>query len=113
MRLFSEADLEWVNIVQCLRETGMPLAEVKEFVQLCLQGDATIPTRHHILQNQVLKVEEDLMAMEKRISMLRKKVAYYNALLTAQREDDCNPMSEALTKEQPAATKQQSPSVPA
>lgn len=73
VRLFSEADLEWVSIVQCLRETGMPLAEVKQFVQLCLLGDATIPTRHQIIQNQVLKVEADLAAMEKRIHVLRRK----------------------------------------
>lgn len=102
VRLFSDEDLEWVNLAQCLRETGMPLAEVKEFVQLCLQGDATIPTRHQILQHQVLKVEEDLAAMERRIKTLRRKVAYYNALLNEQQEDRCNPMSEARTKEPPS-----------
>lgn len=81
VRLFSEQDLEWVGVVQCLRETGMPLADVKAFVQLSLQGDVTIPTRHKILQHQVLKVEEDLLAMERRINTLRRKVAYYDALV--------------------------------
>lgn len=113
VRLFSEADLEWVNIVQCLRETGMPLAEVKEFVQLCLQGDTTIPSRHQILQNQVLKVEVDLVAMEKRISMLRRKVAYYDALLEEKQADDCNPMSDARTKAKPTATGKPNDSMPA
>lgn len=102
VRLFSDEDLEWVNIVQCLRETGMPLAEVKEFVQLCLLGDATIPTRHRIIQNQVLKVEQDLAVMEKRIQTLRRKAEYYNALVREHKEDACNPMSEARTKGQSA-----------
>lgn len=113
VRLFSDADLEWVHVVQCLRETGMPLAEVKAFVQLSLQGDATIPTRHQILQHQVRKVEEDLAAMERRINTLRKKFAYYDALVGGQKADEWNPGSEARQKEQPAVTAQPSPSVPA
>lgn len=110
VRLFSDADLEWVHVVQCLRETGMPLSEVKEFVQLSLQGDATIPTRHQILHRQVRKVEEDLAAMERRISTLRKKVAYYDALVGEQKADEWNPMSEARTKDRPAVTDPPSPS---
>ena len=81
MRLFSEQDLEWVNTVQCLRETGMPLAEVKAFIQLCLLGDSTVPTRYQLLQNQVHKAQQELEAMEKRISTLRRKLEYYNNLM--------------------------------
>lgn len=98
VRLFSEQDLEWVNVVQCLRDTGMPLAEVKEFVQLCLLGDSTIPTRHQLLQNQVKKAEQEVAAMEKRISILNWKVDYYRNLLEKRQDDPCNPESAARVK---------------
>lgn len=84
VRLFSEVDLEWVSIVQCLRETGMPLAEVKEYIHLCLLGDSSIPTRYQMIQNQVQRAEQELAAMEKRINTLRRKVEYYNGLLEEQ-----------------------------
>jgi DNA-binding transcriptional MerR regulator len=113
VRLFSEQDLDWVSIVQCLRDTGMPLAEVKEFIQLCLLGDSTIPTRYQLIKNQVQKAQQDLTAMEKRINTLKIKVEYYNGLLEEQKEDDCNPMNHARTKEQPATTGKRSSSMPA
>lgn len=112
VRLFSEQDLEWVSIVQCLRDTGMPLAEVKEYVQLCVLGDSTIPRRYQLIQNQVRKAEQDLAAMEKRINTLKRKVAYYNGLLEEQKEDDCNPMSQARTNV-PGTTGKRSSSMPA
>jgi DNA-binding transcriptional MerR regulator len=113
VRLFSEKDLEWVHIVQCLRDTGMPLAEVKEYVQLCLVGDATIPERYQLIQNQVQKAQAELAAMAKRIDTLKIKVDYYNRLLEEQEVDDCNPMSEVRSKEQPGTTGKQNTSMPA
>lgn len=98
VRLFSDADLEWVHIVQCLRDTGMPLAEVKEYIQLCLLGDATIPTRYQMVLDQVQRAEAELEAMRKRIDTLKRKVAYYDDLLEGQHADDCNPLNQARTK---------------
>lgn len=111
-RLFSEQDLEWVHIVQCMRETGMPLSEVKEYVQLCLLGDSTIPERYQIIVNQVQRAEQELVAMEKRINTLRMKVKYYDGLLEEHKEDHWNPMSQARTKE-PGPTADQGSSMPA
>lgn len=103
IRLFSEEDLEWVKIVQCLRETGMPLAEVKEFIQLCLIGDATIPKRYQLIQNQVQKAEQELAAMEQRIDTLRRKVEYYEHLLNKKHIDDCNPANRPRLEGQPGS----------
>lgn len=97
VRLFSEADLEWVHLVQCMRDTGMPLAEVKEYIRLCLLGDPTIPQRYQMIHNQVQRAEEELLAMHKRIDTLRRKVGYYNGLLAGQTPDDRNPASQTRT----------------
>lgn len=85
VRLFSEQDLRTVAMVQCLRDTGMPLAEVKEYIQLCMLGDSTLPRRHQLIQNQVEKAEQELAAMENRIDTLRRKAEYYSGLVEEQK----------------------------
>jgi DNA-binding transcriptional MerR regulator len=96
-RLFSDKDLEWVHTVQCMRDTGMPLAEVKAFVQLGLLGDSTIPKRYRMIQDQVQKAEQELAAMEERIRTLKRKVEYYNGLLEEQEADGRTAMNQAGT----------------
>lgn len=92
VRLFSERDVEWVRLIQCLRGTGMPLAEIREYIHLCLQGDPTIPRRYEMLQRQLQRAEQELAAMEQRINLIRYKVEYYNKLLQQHQQDLCNPL---------------------
>ncbi len=84
VRLFSERDLERVYLVQCLRETGMPLAEVREYIQLGLQGESTIPKRYEMIRNQAKRAEEQLAEMVKRVQTLQRKVDHYTRLLEEQ-----------------------------
>ena len=37
-RYFSLNDLQWVYIIQCFRESGMPLAEIREYVKSAKEG---------------------------------------------------------------------------
>ena len=45
VRMFKESDLSWLSIIQCLKKTGMPIREIRKFVDWCLQGDDTIAQR--------------------------------------------------------------------
>ncbi len=44
-RLFKEEDLEWLTIIECLKNTGMPIKMIKQFIDWCLEGDPTIERR--------------------------------------------------------------------
>jgi len=56
-RIFEKSDIEWLELIICLRKTGMPIAEIKRYVDLSMEGDQTIPIRKQILQKheQMLK----------------------------------------------------------
>jgi DNA-binding transcriptional MerR regulator len=90
----------------------MPLADVKEYIQLCLQGDPTIPTRYQMIRNQVQRAEAELAAMQKRIDTLRIKVNYYNGLLQERKADTCNPLNQVQTSDEGTPEKR-STSMPA
>ena len=48
-RVFDEHDVKWIKDLVCLKKCGMSIQEMKEYLQLCLQGEATIPRRQELL----------------------------------------------------------------
>ncbi|QNV51618.1 HTH-type transcriptional regulator AdhR [Bacillus velezensis] len=47
--LFDEESINWLFGVKCLRQSGMPIEDIKTYVNLCLEGDSTIPQRYTLL----------------------------------------------------------------
>lgn len=48
-RVFDDHDIKWIQSLGCLRNCGLSIAEMKEYLHLCLEGEATIPARKEIL----------------------------------------------------------------
>lgn len=93
VRLFSDEDLQWVYMVQCLRLTGMPLADIKHYIDLCKQGDSSVPERFEIIAAQKIKAAQEAAAMQERVQVLEKKMQYYKDLLSGAQPEDCwNPI---------------------
>lgn len=77
MRMFKDSDYEWLQIIECLKKTGMPLKDIKTFILMALEGDSTIDPRLELIYKQresVLKQMEDL---QQTLDTLDYKVWYY------------------------------------
>jgi DNA-binding transcriptional MerR regulator len=48
-RIFNERDIKWIKGLTCLKDCGMSIQEMKVYLALCLQGEASIPARKVIL----------------------------------------------------------------
>ena len=92
-RIFTEANLEWIYLVLCLRSTGMPVADIKNFVRLCGQGDGTMAERYHIILSQKKKAVRELEELKQKIAVLNKKEKYYENALANRGVDVCNPLT--------------------
>jgi len=91
-RMFSNEDLLWVQLVQCLRSTGMPLDDIRHYIDLCKEGDSTIAERHAIMVRQKEKAKLEAAAAQERVNLLGEKVKFYQDLLDGKILDDsCNP----------------------
>ena len=90
VRLFTEEDLEGVRIVLCLRDTGMPLAEIRRYMDLCTQGNTTLQERLAIIRDQKEKALEQMQEFQKKIDHLAWKEQHYMDLIESGRDDDCN-----------------------
>jgi MerR family transcriptional regulator, aldehyde-responsive regulator len=52
IRSYQQKDLDWVELAICMRRAGLPVEVMIEYVQLCKEGESTIPSRLELLQKQ-------------------------------------------------------------
>ncbi len=86
IRLFDDEDLEWLNIVECLKKTGMSIKEIKQFVDWSLQGDKTINQRLELIERQRDVIKSQMQELEKTLDALEYKQWYYE---TAKKAGSC------------------------
>lgn len=96
VRLFDEDDLKWVQIVLCMKAIGTPLKEIKHYIELCLQGDATIEKRYQIILKQKEVALKQMRELKKQLSLLDYKIKYYQDLINHETLDSCNPVKNNL-----------------
>lgn len=65
IRMFRESDFEWLSIIACLKQTGMPIKDIKTFIDWCVEGDATIGQRLGLIDRQRQRVLEQIRQLRK------------------------------------------------
>lgn len=100
-REYDEHDLEWISIITCLKNTNMPISDIKRFVRLCGQGDSTLEERRTIVVAHQKAMQEQLAEFMKHLDHINYKVAYYNAACEAGTESELKkkPYEQALRGE--------------
>lgn len=97
-RLFTEENIEWIYLVLCLRSTGMSIADIRYYIDLCQEGETTVPERYQIIMKQKKKAEEDLQEMQHRLDILNRKEKCYEDILSRKSGDVCNPAVKYASK---------------
>lgn len=77
MRMFKEADFEWLFIIECLKKTGMPIKDIRDFIEMVMKGDETIGERLELFQKQRKAVEEQISQLQATLEILNYKCWYY------------------------------------
>ena len=85
-RIFDEHDIAWIKSLSCLKNCGMSLQEIKEYTELCLEGESTIPQRKIILERKRAQLEESIAALTASIDYIDKKQEFYDEVLEGKRE---------------------------
>jgi DNA-binding transcriptional MerR regulator len=86
IRIYEKTDLEVLQFICCLKETGMPVIDIKKFVNLLVQGDHTIEHRIDLLQKQKENVQSQVDQLMSYIQMLDRKVQIYKTILANKNE---------------------------
>ncbi|MDL4818007.1 MerR family transcriptional regulator [Actinomadura opuntiae] len=76
-RVFSESDLQWLGMLRCLRETGMPIAEMLRYSELARGGAETVQERLELLQEHDRRVEEQIARLREQQEHIKFKIGFY------------------------------------
>jgi DNA-binding transcriptional MerR regulator len=82
IRNFQDKDLEWLELICCLKNTGMSIKKIKEVISLYLDGDDTLNIRREIFICHRAEVINQIAELQKNLDKINCKINYY--------EDTCN-----------------------
>jgi DNA-binding transcriptional MerR regulator len=77
IRMFKDVDYEWLQVIDCLKKTGMRLANIKVFIEMSMQGDTTIDDRLEMIISQREAVKHQIDNLSETLKILEFKKWYY------------------------------------
>ena len=76
-RLFTKEDFEPLYTITVLKRSGMPLKKIREFMELFLQGDATIRERYLMFNEQRKSLLKQIEELEDMLKIVDYKCWYF------------------------------------
>ncbi|WP_068504330.1 MerR family transcriptional regulator [Paenibacillus kribbensis] len=77
IREYSDYDVGWFQFLLHLKNTGMSLAELKQYTDWRSQGDDTIPERLDLLEQRKHLLELEIQALQQNMDVLNRKIVFY------------------------------------
>ena len=84
-RVFDERDLKWIKDLVCLKKCGMSIQEMKEYLDLCLQGESSIPQRKEMLAKKQEALRASIQELEDSVAYIDWKQNFYDEVLSGKR----------------------------
>ena len=84
-RIFDEKDLKWIRDLVCLKKCGMSIQEMKEYLDLCLEGESTIPQRKEMLTKKQAALRSTIRELEDSVAYVNLKQQFYDEVLSGKR----------------------------
>lgn len=89
-RIFDERDVEWLKGLICLKNCGMSIEGMKQYMKLCMQGKVSIPVRQQILSQHREALVQRIHQLQQSIDSIDAKNRYYDDVLAGKVEYTSN-----------------------
>ena len=83
IRMFKDADIQTLSIIECLKKTGLPIKEIRQFMDWCMEGDASIDRRLNLMEQKRASVHAQIAKMQETLALLDYKCWYYETAKAA------------------------------
>ena len=84
-RQYTEEDIEWIKMVQCMRTANIPIQSIKKYVSLLIRGGETLEQRFGMVQDHMEDIKNQMSNLQNALNLTQKKLSFYHKLL----EDSC------------------------
>ena len=82
-RVFEDSDFGWLRVLDCMKNTGMPLKDIRQYLNLAAEGDATLQARYDMIMAHKRELEAHIASLQAHMKELDYKVWYYETALKA------------------------------
>jgi DNA-binding transcriptional MerR regulator len=80
-RRYSDEDLAWIGVLQCLRATGMPIRTIRRYAELVRAGDGNELERLALLREHRTAVRAQLSEVRRHLAFIDRKISFYEDML--------------------------------
>lgn len=92
IRKFNDKEIDSLQVIECLKKSGMEIKDIKQFMEWCSEGSETYQQRKELFITQKKAVEAEIRRMNRILAMLRFKCWYYDEAIKDGNEDRLNEM---------------------
>ena len=85
-RNYSESDVKWAEFIIRLKDTGMPIREIRRYAKLRAKGNETLYERLEMLLAHQKKLDTQIAKLLENRSRLDDKIEYYRNELVKRNE---------------------------
>lgn len=82
-RKYTDLDIQWIAFIKRLKETGMPIKQIRRYAILRYQGDSTLRERLEMLKEHRRYVVTQKESLEVNLKHLDEKMKTYEEKITA------------------------------
>ena len=84
-RIFDERDVKWIKDLVCLKKCDMSIQEMKVYLDLCLEGESTIPQRKEMLDQKQKELNQQIAELKDCVAYIDWKQGFYDEVLSGKR----------------------------
>lgn len=82
-RVFKDEDFQGLAVITCMKNSGMPIKDIKRFMDLCQEGDSTLQERLKIFLERKENVLKQIAELNKVMEIINHKIWYYETAIEA------------------------------
>ena len=83
VRIFEESDLHFLYVIFCLKNTGMSIEHIRQFIAWADEGDTSLQQRYDLFMQQKKEVDEQIEQLKIYQKCIVHKCRYYKEALEA------------------------------
>ena len=80
-RIFDDNNITWLKSLECFKQSGMGITELRHFMNLSIEGEDTVIERMAILNNKKKELYEEIEKIKRNIDYIDHKLERYQDLL--------------------------------
>ena len=95
IRMFRENDFEWLQVIRCMKQAGMSIKDIRQYIELSMQGDDTIDTRLEMFRHQREVLTQQIQQLQHTLETVEYKCWFYETAKAAGTVDVPGAMTDA------------------